>query len=42
MEYKKSAGLNDWIIPKMGEMEGAYVICLEDENKDAYALVEFC
>ena len=42
VEYKKSAGLDHWIIPKIGETEGAYVICLEDENKDAYALVEFC
>ena len=40
-EYKKQAYLNDVFCPVIYERDGGYVVSLNDENKEPYAVVEF-
>ena len=40
-EYKKQAYLNDVFCPVVYERDESYVVSLNDENKEPYAVVEF-
>lgn len=40
-EYKKQAYLNDVFCPVVYEQDEGYVVSLNDENKEPYAVVEF-
>lgn len=41
-EYKKQARLGDVIIPKVGLNDGKMIVALENEEGQAYAIIEFC
>ena len=40
-EYKKSAVLSDFIYPKVKELDSRYIVSLENEASEPYAIVEF-
>ena len=41
VEYKRQAVLDDWVYPKVSNIDGRYTIALSDEEGKNYAVVEF-